>query len=589
MARILLLVATAVAWLCQTRSSSAADLQCTAEAVHPVDESSLLQQPLGQRNNNPHVISLRRESVPIYRRGKVASFKTSYSGLINLGSPPQEFRVVFDTGSGNLVIPAVECETASCQVHRRYNIKNSQTGVSIHDNGSEVGDDELTEQLTIGFGTGEVTGEFVKERLCFQHAAQEQEQQHQQLQQQQQQQQQQASYFEELSAEPTVPMVGVSADSTAHMAKDDLVVPAKSPPCVDMHILAAVQMSTHPFKSFLFDGILGLALETLAVNSNFSTIPMLSRSGLLQGQTFGFFLTEGEDGEESEIAFGGPDMRRLREPLSWAPVLHPEMGYWLVEIVAVRVGGRTLDICKDGTCRGVVDTGTSHLGVPTPADTEMAELLTQPARDYLDCRLVPSPEVQIEVPGKNITIGSHTLMRRLPLREGVTVGSAKGVEMNSTNETPPTLQPDAVAPKHADPAPVPSAGLPSGHNNGTEVRRFCRPRLMRVSMPAPLGPKLFILGEPLLHQYYAAFDMAKKQVGFSRINNRFSNRNPASYANSRGSLPAGVESLLLQKRMKLSKSITKESKHLDIDDNVAFMQVSVSLTLRPRQKACMNA
>jgi len=539
MARILLLGTVFVAWLSQAWSSRESKMQCTAAAKHaedeasllqqakvPEDEASLLQQFPGYKDTKPHVINLRRESVPVYRRGKIASFKTSYSGVIRVGSPPQEFRVVFDTGSGNLIVPAKECETESCLVHKRYDVRASTTGVPIRENGSVI-DGDFTEQLTIGFGTGEVTGEFVRDRLCLPDAVVEQ-QEGQQQQQQQQHQQQQVGDLQEIGANAT-------ADGLA---------------CVDTHLLAAVSMSTTPFKSFRFDGIFGLGLETLAVTNNFSTIPSLARAGILKGQTFGVFLTD-EDGEESEIAFGGPDMRRVREPLSWTPILHPEMGYWLVEIVAVRIGGRTMDICKDGGCKGVLDTGTSHLGVPTPADTEFAELLTQPAADYLDCRLINSPEVEIEVPGKNLTLRSQTLMRRLPLREGVTVGSAKGVQMDDSNSTGPEVAPDGITPKNL------------GNGSETDVRRFCRPRLMRVNMPEPLGPKLFILGEPVLHQYYVTFDMANKQAGFGLINNRFSNRDPASLANSRGKLPEGVESLLVQKRFKLSKSTPKESLHVD--------------------------
>ena len=29
-----------------------------------------------------------------------------------------------------------------------------------------------------------------------------------------------------------------------------------------------------------------------------------------------------------------------------------------------------LEVCTDGTCRGVLDTGTSHLGVPAPYDKD---------------------------------------------------------------------------------------------------------------------------------------------------------------------------------------------------------------------------
>lgn len=552
MTRLLLLTASTAVCLCQALTGSELSISEGSEGTYAVDDTSLMQQqPVGQKITKPHVITLRRESVPIYRRGKVASFKTSYSGLITLGSPAQEFRVVFDTGSGNLIIPAIECKTESCQVHRRYDMRASKSAMAINSNGSAIGD--LSEQVTIGFGTGEVTGEFVKDRVCLQ-------------------QQQEAGNLQ-----------GSNAASAAQTAARDSTVRENTSPCVDMHILAAVEMSTQPFKSFLFDGILGLGLDSLAINSKFSTIPSLTRSGQLSGQFFAVFLTEGEDNEESEIAFGGADMRRVREPLHWTPVLMPQMGYWLVEIVAVRIDGRPLDICNDGGCKGVVDTGTSHLGVPTPADTEIAQLLTQPAGDYLDCRLVPSPAVQIEIPGKNITLTSQTYMRRLPLLEGVSVGSPRGIQMNKSNQTGSGPSPDFVLPTNAGTAPAPSVGTP-GHDN-TEARRFCRPRLMKVNLPEPLGPKLFILGEPVLHQYYAAFDMERKQVGFGLINNRFSEKQTASRANRRGSLPTGVESLLIQKQFKLSKSAPKESKRPDesFDDNVAFVQVSVRITLRSRR------
>merc|ERR1719162_578357 len=43
--------------------------------------------------------------------------------------------------------------------------------------------------------------------------------------------------------------------------------------------------------------------------------------------------------------------------------------------------------------------------------------------------------------------------------------------------------------------------------------RVCVPRLMPVNLPT-LGPNLFILGEPVLHQYYTVYDWKTKQVGF---------------------------------------------------------------------------
>lgn len=109
--------------------------------------------------------------MPIYRRGKIASFKTSYSGVLSVGSPSQHFRVVFDTGSGNIVLPAKECSSEACLVEgrRRFDMRASSTGVAINADGS-IPTGGLTDRVTIGFGTGWVSpgggGGAAPEDLC---------------------------------------------------------------------------------------------------------------------------------------------------------------------------------------------------------------------------------------------------------------------------------------------------------------------------------------------------------------------------------------------------------------------------------------
>ncbi|CAE7709350.1 Pgc [Symbiodinium sp. CCMP2456] len=403
------------------------------------DSASFLQKPVvnekdaseefGETAEPVHVIGLRRESVPIYRMGKIASFKTSYSGVVSIGYPPQDFRVVFDTGSAHIILPAVECHTEACLANNRrlYNQAASTTSLPINADGSIVHEGDDGEQVTIGFGTGEITGEFAKDTVCMGKGQTADERRL--LMAEARRQKEIAALIKQET------LVGdYLEDEDIANAEGAEVVADHSPMCVEMNIIVAVEMSTVPFKTFKFDGILGLSLDGLAMNRNFSTFDMLVRNGMARQPHFGVFLTDNEDVEPSEVAFGGADSRRMLEPVSWSEVYMPELGYWIVPILAVRVGGVELDFCKDGTCRGVVDTGTSHLGVPGPYDKELSQMLQVDAGDLLDCRLAKSPNVEIDLPGKTIELLPASYMRRLPLREGVTVSSEKGVTVEDETD-----------------------------------------------------------------------------------------------------------------------------------------------------------
>ncbi|NXR53192.1 PEPA protein, partial [Hippolais icterina] len=69
-----------------------------------------------------------------------------YFGTISIGTPPQEFTVVFDTGSSNLWVPSVFCSSPACRNHNRFNPSESSTFLSTNDT------------LFIAYGTGSMTG-----------------------------------------------------------------------------------------------------------------------------------------------------------------------------------------------------------------------------------------------------------------------------------------------------------------------------------------------------------------------------------------------------------------------------------------------
>ncbi|CAK0860994.1 unnamed protein product [Prorocentrum cordatum] len=330
-----------------------ATISCSMGFLIPV--SAALSTPTKDATSVAPVglISLRRESVPVQRKGQVVAFKTSYSGTIHVGSPePQEFRVVFDTGSGHVVLPSVKCSSAVCLQHRRFDATASASSAVVNTDGSLVSEGAEGDRVTIGYGTGKVTGELVRERVCLGPAAQT---------------------LPRGEANSSGPAVDVARAATT---------------CATVHTVAATELSANPFSLFSFDGIVGLGLRDLSLSREFNFLDLLGRSGGAASSSFGIFLSEGHDGEESELAVGGHNPERLLSPLTWSPAIRPELGYWQVQVKAVHIGDHfTLPLCQDtgdGSCRGVIDTGTSHLGVPAPHLKTLQEMLTVAVTDTQD-------------------------------------------------------------------------------------------------------------------------------------------------------------------------------------------------------------
>lgn len=377
-------------------------------------------------------VRLDKQYVPLQRGGKVIAHKTAYFGSIYVGLPhPQRFSVVFDTGSGHLFVPSSACASPTCLKHKRYNRHASQSAVDIDHSGAEVkGDATERDQVSIAYGTGEILGEFVHEVVCLSEHRQ-------------------SSYENHSSWKQ-------HAD------------------CVKLRAITASEMTEEPFINFAFDGVVGLGLGALAVDPEFSYFGQLAKAGMLPELRFGFFLSM-QDSFPSEISIGGHDERRMSGELRWAEVVQPELGYWQVNIKGVKIGGVALPLCETGKCVGIVDSGTSLVGVPSKSIRDIHWKLARKISgdpSQVDCRHVGGPEVVIDLGGFEISLGAEDYSRPTAMR----------VESNSSGQ----------------------------------VQVVCRASLLPVDMAADGGnPLTWILGEPVLRKYYTAFDWHKQEIGFA--------------------------------------------------------------------------
>lgn len=222
--------------------------------------------------------------------------------------------MVFDTGSGNLLLPSSMCADEACKMHNRFNALNSSTALNIAfadqpDKVVEKGGDR--DAVTITFGTGEITGVFIKDRIC----------------------------------------VGSI--------------------CTHGDFVVATKESDEPFSLAPFDGIFGLGLPQMSEGPHFNILDCMIRDRVLKANLFSFFFGA-VDSEESEISFGEYRRERMASELFWVPVTNP--GYWQVAMEDITIAHKRTNLCH-GDCQVAVDTGTSLMAGPTEVISALSDRL----------------------------------------------------------------------------------------------------------------------------------------------------------------------------------------------------------------------
>jgi len=227
---------------------------------------------------------------------------SSYFGSVSIGTPPQPFDVILDTGSSDLWVASTKCTACAAGTPEYDSSKSSTFKASTS-----------SQPVTIRYGSGAVQGDLTAE---------------------------------------TVSMSGFTVANQAFLA---------------------VTQTSDSLLDGSVAGIMGLAFETIASTQATPFWQTLVESNQWTSPEMSFWLTRYIDdnaAQETEpggvLTFGGTntslytgDIEFLDIPSSVTP------SFWLLEISAVTVQGKSVQIASGQDALAAIDTGTTLIGGPT--------------------------------------------------------------------------------------------------------------------------------------------------------------------------------------------------------------------------------
>lgn len=252
---------------------------------------------------------MQKDSILQHMRMKSQSLHAlQYYGEVEVGTPPQKFTVIFDTGSGHLLLPSERCDSEACAKHKRFLAKNSSTCIPIGWADSPLEraeDDNDRDTKVIQFAMGDAVGQFNRDEVCL-------------------------GGF-----------------------------------CGLADFVELTEESNNPFKDAKWDGVVGLG-QAVSEAPEFNVFQMLANSSTpkMKKPIFAVFLGRLMS-DDSEITFGDVRQERMSGPMTWFDV--SEEGYWQFKFTDFAVDGKATGICdrygKRG-CQAVLDTGSSLMMGP---------------------------------------------------------------------------------------------------------------------------------------------------------------------------------------------------------------------------------
>jgi len=293
------------------------------------------------------------------------------------------------------------------------------------------------------------------------------------------------------------------------------------------------------FIAAKFDGIMGLAFQSISVDHVVPPFYNMVAQGLVDAPIFAFYLNR--HGDEGELTVGGTDPTHYTGPISYVPLSNET--YWMFAMDDLEVKGTSY--CSDEPCFAIADSGTSLLAGPVAAVADlnkkigavgileaecdqMVDMYEAMLEKEIESGLDPTAVCQQlgECPGSNCLL-CKTLVREVKkiIGKNETKAAIHEALHEACSEIPSPGGESAVDCDNL--ATMPNVDITLAGKVFTltpkeyvlEVdqggAKQCISGFMGLNLPARMG-NFWILGDVFMGPYYTVFDLGNKQVGFAR-------------------------------------------------------------------------
>ncbi|KAF2071097.1 hypothetical protein CYY_007583 [Polysphondylium violaceum] len=212
-----------------------------------------------------------------------------------------------------------------------------------------------------------------------------------------------------------------------------------------------------------FDGILGLAFDTISVNGMPPVFYNMINQGLVSQPLFSFWLSKTPGTNGGELSLGSIDSTKYTGAITYVPLTNET--YWEFKMDDVLFNGQSLGFCGSEGCPAIADSGTSLLAGPVSfveaINLKLGAVSVGPEAIFPDCSVISSlPNIAFTLNGKQFVLTPQDYVLQV-------------TEFGKTE---------------------------------------CISGFMGIDIP--IQP-IWILGDLFISRYYTVFDFGNRQVGFA--------------------------------------------------------------------------